>query len=91
MFDVVEARDGGAYLTDNGNLVADCLGWRGDAHALAAALQAIPGVVGHGLFLTEVDAAYIATDGIVATLERAARRNPLRRPAFGVVTERGIA
>ena len=70
MFDAVEARDGGAYLTDNGNLVADCLGWRGDAHALAAALQAIPGVVGHGLFLTEVDAAYIATDGIVATLER---------------------
>ena len=71
LFDRVEERGGGAYHTDNGNLVADCGGWRdADPAALAAALQAIPGVVGHGLFLGEVDAAYIATDGVVARLER---------------------
>ena len=67
----VEARGGGAYRTDNGNLVADLHGWdAGDPARIAALLQAIPGVVGHGLFLTEVDAAVIAADGIVTTLER---------------------
>ena len=71
MFDAVDERGGGGYRTDNGNLIADCLGWRGVAPAgLAARLQAIPGVVGHGLFLDEVDATYIATYGIVARLER---------------------
>ena len=71
LFDAVVERGEGAYRTDNGNLVADCTGWRGAAPAdLAVALQAIPGVVGHGLFLDEVDAAYIATDGVVARLER---------------------
>lgn len=71
MFDMVVERGGGTYRTDNGNLIADCTGWReATPAALAAALQAIPGVVGHGLFLDEVDAAYIATDGVVATLER---------------------
>jgi ribose 5-phosphate isomerase A len=67
----VEARGGGAYRTDNGNLVADLTGWdASDPERLAAALQAIPGVVGHGLFLTEVSAAYIADGGVVARLER---------------------
>ena len=37
---------------------------------LPCALMAIPGVVGHGLFLTEIDAAYIAGEGIVTRLER---------------------
>ena len=71
MFSAVELRGAGTYRTDNGNLVADCHdALVSDPHALAAALQAIPGVVGHGLFLDEVDAAYIATDGVVARLER---------------------
>lgn len=71
LFDRVEERGGGAYRTDNGNLVADCSEWRGANPAkLAAALQAIPGVVGHGLFLDEVDAAYIADGGVVTKLER---------------------
>ena len=71
MFNAVEERGGGAYRTDNGNLVADCRGWRGAApRDLAAALQAIPGVVGHGLFLDEVDAAYVAAGGKVERLER---------------------
>ena len=71
LFDAVQERGGGAYRTDNGNLVADCTGWRGaDPVILASRLQAIPGVVGHGLFLSEVAAAYIAADGVVTTLER---------------------
>ena len=77
MFVSVEERGGGAYRTDNGNLIADCTGWRGTAPAmLAAALQAIPGVVGHGLFLHEVDAAYIATDGKVERLKRCEVSSP---------------
>ena len=59
------------YRTDNGNLVADCrFIAMPDPHSLAAAIAAIPGALGHGLFLDEVDAAYIASDGIVTRLER---------------------
>lgn len=67
---VVE-RGGGAYRTDNGNLIADLAGWdASDPERLAAMLQAIPGMVGHGLFLTEVAAAYIADGVVVTRLER---------------------
>lgn len=63
------------YRTDNGNIVVDGHGWNDHApDVLAGALMAIPGVVGHGLFLTEIDAAYIADGGIVTRLER--ERNP---------------
>ena len=62
---------GHSYLTDNGNFVFDCHEWRdNDPQTLAAALSATPGVVGHGLFLTEVAAAYIARDGVVTRVER---------------------
>jgi ribose 5-phosphate isomerase A len=59
------------YETDNGNLVADCR-FRDmtDPHGLAAAIEAIPGALGHGLFLTEVDAAYIASAGKVERMDR---------------------
>lgn len=61
------------YRTDNGNFVADCrLPSLADPRALAAAIDAIPGTLGHGLFLDEVDAAYLATGGVVTRLERAA-------------------
>jgi ribose 5-phosphate isomerase A len=64
----VVARDG---MTDNGNLVLDArFAAFPDARALAATLDATPGVLGHGLFLDEVDAAYIASGGIVTRLER---------------------
>ncbi|MEO5866844.1 MAG: ribose-5-phosphate isomerase RpiA [Sphingomonas sp.] len=64
-------RGGGAYRTDQGNLVFDCrFAALADPAAAAARLAAIPGAVGHGLFLDEVDAAYIASDGIVTRLER---------------------
>ena len=69
LFERLEERAG--YRTDNGNIVVDGHGWDdGDLPALARALSAIPGVVGHGLFPSEIDAAYIATDAIVTRLER---------------------
>jgi len=62
------------YHTDNGNLVADCA-FRAmpDPRRLASAIAAIPGALGHGLFLDEVDAAYIAANGAVVRLERGGR------------------
>ena len=63
------------YRTDNGNVVIDGHGWDDSTpRSLADALMTIPGVVGHGLFLSEIDAAYIADRGIVTRLERG--RNP---------------
>ena len=62
----------GNYRTDQGNLVVDChFASLEDPRATAATLSAIPGILGHGLFLDEVDAAYIATNGVVTRLERA--------------------
>ena len=59
------------YRTDQGNLVVDChFATLDDPRATATALSAIPGILGHGLFLDEVDAAYIATNGVVTRLER---------------------
>ena len=59
------------YRTDQGNLVIDChFATLVDPRATAATLSAIPGILGHGLFLDEVDAAYIATNGVVTRLER---------------------
>jgi ribose 5-phosphate isomerase A len=60
-----------AYRTDNGNLVADCrFAAMDDPERLAAQIGAIPGALGHGLFLTEIDAAYLVADGRVVRLER---------------------
>lgn len=64
-------RAGEAHRTDQDNLVVDCV-FRdlSDPHEVAAWLQAIPGVLGHGLFLSEVDAAYLCEGGVVTKLER---------------------
>ena len=44
------------YKTDNGKRIIDApLSPDADLAALAAALDGLPGVIGHGLFLTEVD------------------------------------
>jgi len=48
------------YRTDQNNAVLDCrFGAIGQPEALAATLSAIPGVLGHGLFLDEIDVAYV--------------------------------
>ena len=68
---VLRVLDDRPYFTDQNNLVLDCrFAPFPEPRALAAALQAVPGLVGHGLFLDEVDAAYVAINGIVTKLER---------------------
>jgi ribose 5-phosphate isomerase A len=64
--------DGEPYRTDNGNWIADVRYDLDDPRAVAQRLDSIPGVLGHGLFLDEVDAAYIACRGVVTRLERSA-------------------
>ena len=62
------------FVTDQGNTILDCRFPANIDHTvLAAEIAAIPGALGHGLFLTEVDAAYIAADGVVTRLERGPR------------------
>lgn len=59
--------DGGTLVTDNGNYILDCpLGAIDDPAAVSEALFDIPGVVEHGLFLTEAHEALVGTaDGVV--------------------------
>ena len=54
------------YRTDQKNYVLDChFGLIAKPAILAAQLSSIPGLLGHGLFLTEIDVAYVATsDGV---------------------------
>ena len=59
------------FVTDGGNLVADCvLGPVADLAALAAEIHAIPGVVEHGLFLHEATLAYVGHEHGVDRLTR---------------------
>ncbi len=53
--------DGEVFATDSGHSILDCaFGTIVDPEGLAAALSAIPGVVGHGLFLGLANAAILA-------------------------------
>lgn len=65
---------GGTTATsDQGNILIDCdFGSIADPYALGEALQAVPGILGHGLFLTEIDAIFAG-----ATIRR--DRGPGRR------------
>lgn len=60
----VEPRDGGAYRTDNGNLVLDCWlpGGIDDPEAMDATLAGIPGVAEHGLFVDLAVAAFLGDE-----------------------------
>lgn len=59
------------YRTDQHNIVLDCrFGPIHDLERLAFALSAIPGMLGHGLFLDEIDAAYVGRSDGVAHLTR---------------------
>ncbi|MFM1813850.1 MAG: hypothetical protein RLZ98_545 [Pseudomonadota bacterium] len=52
--------DGKPFVTDNGNYVLDCrFGEIREPELLADALQSIPGMVGHGLFIGLADVAII--------------------------------
>jgi ribose 5-phosphate isomerase A len=60
------ASDGTPFRTDEGHIILDCRFTAiPDPRALAMALEAIPGVVGHGLFVNMATAAVIAgPDGV---------------------------
>jgi ribose 5-phosphate isomerase A len=59
------------FVTDGGNWILDAqLGSIADAAALAGALDGIPGVVEHGLFIGLADAAILAADGGLRILGR---------------------
>ncbi|HEV7680461.1 MAG TPA: ribose-5-phosphate isomerase RpiA [Candidatus Dormibacteraeota bacterium] len=55
-FELRKGSDGEPMVSDNGNLIADGrFGTIEDPEGLAAQLDAVPGVVGHGLFLGMAD------------------------------------
>jgi ribose 5-phosphate isomerase A len=61
------------YRTEQDNLVLDCaFGEIEDVERLAAALSAIPGLLGHGLFIDEIDDVYVGRSDGVIHLTRAA-------------------
>jgi ribose 5-phosphate isomerase A len=83
---VTLARIGDARLrpetppSPDGGLIADSFGAFDDPRALAARLDATPGVVAHGLFAPEtVERVLVARGETVSTLERATRARPLDR------------
>ncbi|WP_157221135.1 ribose-5-phosphate isomerase RpiA [Flavisphingomonas formosensis] len=57
----------GPARSDQGNVILDCaFGPVSDPAALAVALSAIPGALGHGLFVEEIDALYLGDgDGVI--------------------------
>lgn len=66
-------RKGETLMTDGGHLIVDAsFGHISDPQALACALNAIPGVVEHGLFLGMADMALVAGDQGVRELVRPA-------------------
>ena len=72
--------DGAATVTDQGDIILDCRFAIGtDWAALAPELAAIPGMLGHGLFLTEIDALYLGTADGLAHRERVSTESPRPR------------
>ncbi len=68
----LRAAGGRITRSDQDNLLADCVfPGLSDPVETAARLSAIPGLLGHGLFLTEIDALYLARKGEVERFERA--------------------
>lgn len=61
---------GSVFRTDEGNIILDChFDGIDEPEALAAAIAAIPGVVGHGLFVGMAAAAVLSGPGGVTVLE----------------------
>ncbi len=65
------AKNGAPFVTDEGHLILDCaFGRIPEPEVLAYALNRIPGVVEHGLFLGLADLAIVAGPGGVRRLQR---------------------
>jgi len=68
---VLRVKDGATYRTDQDNLILDChFGPIADPSGLAARLSSIPGMLGHGLFVTEVAGLYCAENGSATFTKR---------------------
>jgi len=64
-------RDGAIFKTDGGNVIYDCaFGVIQNAPKLAAALNALPGMVEHGLFIGMATTLLIAADGEIEVINR---------------------
>ncbi|HLW46397.1 MAG TPA: ribose-5-phosphate isomerase RpiA [bacterium] len=64
-------RDGRPFPTDNGNVVVELVcGAIGDPAALGATLDAIAGIVEHGLFVDITDVVYVAGPEGITKLQR---------------------
>lgn len=69
--------DGTPYLTDQHNHIVDCAFGRIEApEALALTLDGIPGVLEHGLFLTEASRLFVGRGGRVEELRRPSASSP---------------
>ncbi|MCA0400516.1 MAG: ribose-5-phosphate isomerase RpiA [Proteobacteria bacterium] len=65
------AKDGSPYITDNGNYIYDCANdGIAEPAKLASRLDAVPGIVEHGLFTGLCFAVYLASEEGVAVLGR---------------------
>ena len=63
--------DGSPFRTDQGNFIFDtAFGPIEDALGLAAHMSQVPGIVGHGLFLDEIDTVFIGRSGGVDVRRR---------------------
>jgi ribose 5-phosphate isomerase A len=64
-------KDGAPYRSDQDNIIFDCqFGPIDDPAALATRLSSIPGMLGHGLFIDEVDGLYLAENGSAIFIPR---------------------
>jgi len=65
------AKNGGAFVTDEGHHILDCsFGRITDPRTLARTLADIPGVIEHGLFLDMAELVIVGSDTGAETLER---------------------
>lgn len=62
--------DGKLYVTDNGNLILDVTLEDHNIDELGTLLNSIPGIVDHGLFLTEADEILVERNGKIEQLKR---------------------
>jgi ribose 5-phosphate isomerase A len=66
-----KTKDGTPFITDSGNIIFDCaLGKIPDPEGLARALNAIPGVVEHGLFIGLASIALLGQDDAPENVRR---------------------
>jgi len=72
---VRRSADGQLFLTDNGNLIIDVTIEDQNVEELARMLDAVPGVLDHGIFLSECDELFVERGKVIERLSRPENRN----------------